>query len=74
LLSPEAAKIEARRAVVRPANMFSYTYGKLAILRMRDAVKAREGVSFDLQRFHDRLLSVGNMPVRDAGRVAFGLE
>jgi uncharacterized protein (DUF885 family) len=32
LLAPEAAKIEARRAVVWPANMFSYTYGKLAIL------------------------------------------
>ena len=43
LLAPEAAKIEARRALVAPANMFCYTYGKLAILRLREAVKAREG-------------------------------
>jgi uncharacterized protein (DUF885 family) len=74
MLAPEAAKIEARRAVVRPANMFSYTYGKLAILKIRDAVKAREGASFDLQRFHDRLLSIGYGPVKTVGEVAFGVK
>jgi uncharacterized protein (DUF885 family) len=74
MLAPEAAKIEARRAVVSPAGMFVYTYGKLAILRMRDAVKAKEGASFDLKRFHDRLLAAGAMPVKAAGKVAFGLE
>jgi uncharacterized protein (DUF885 family) len=73
MLAPEAARMEARRAVIRPANMFSYTYGKLAILRMRDAVKAKEGAAFDPQRFHDRLLSVGYAPVRTVGRIAFGL-
>jgi len=74
MLAPQAATIEARRAVVWPAGMFTYTYGKLSILRMRDAVKAREGEGFDLRRFHDRLLSVGAMPVGMAGKVAFGLE
>jgi uncharacterized protein (DUF885 family) len=74
LLAPESAKIEARRAVVSPANMFTYTYGKLAILKLRDAVKAKEGDSFDLRRFHDRLLSVGPMPVGKIGEVAFGLK
>jgi uncharacterized protein (DUF885 family) len=71
LLAPEAAKIEARRAVVWPANMFTYTYGKLAILAARDAQKAKEGSAFDLRAFHDRLLAVGGMPVDVATQVAF---
>jgi uncharacterized protein (DUF885 family) len=74
LLPPEAARIEARRALVRPVNMFSYTYGKLAILRMRKAVEARESAGFDLVSFHDRLLSVGAIPVRYVSKVAFGLD
>ena len=74
LLSPEGARIEARRALVRPVNMFSYTYGKLAILRLRREVEAREGQGFDLVRFHDRLLSVGTIPIGYVAKVAFGLD
>jgi uncharacterized protein (DUF885 family) len=74
LLSPEAARMEARRALVHPANMFTYTYGKLSIIRMREAVKAREKELFDLARFHDRLLSVGAIPIRYVPKVAFGLD
>jgi uncharacterized protein (DUF885 family) len=74
MLAPEAAKIEARRALVWPANMFTYTYGKLAILRLRERVKAEEGAAFDLVRFHDRLLGVGLVPMRDVGLAAFGLR
>jgi len=74
MLAPASAKIEARRAVVGPANMFTYTYGKLKILAMRDAVKAKEGSAFDLRKFHDRLLAVGGMPVGTAREVAFGDE
>ena len=74
MLAPEAAKIEARRALVWPANMFTYMYGKLAILRLRERVKAQEGAAFDLVRFHDRLLGVGLVPIRDVGLAAFGLR
>ncbi len=74
LLPREAAVIEARRAVIHPANMFAYTYGKLAILKMKEAMKAREGDRFDLVRFHDRLLSIGAVPVAYAGKAAFGLN
>jgi uncharacterized protein (DUF885 family) len=74
LLAAEAAKIEARRAVVWPANMFTYTYGKLVILKLREAVRAKEGPAFDLRTFHDRLLAVGGMPVTVAGELAFGAE
>ncbi len=73
-IGPEAAKIEAFRAVLGPANMFSYTYGKLSILKLRDRVKAKEGDKFDLVRFHDRLLAFGAIPVRYAGKGAFGIE
>ena len=74
LLAPEAAKIEARRAVVWPANMFSYTYGKLAIVKLREEVKARDKEKFDLAKFHDRLLSAGLMPIKYVGPVAFGTK
>ena len=72
LLAPDTAKIEARRAVVWPANMFSYTYGKLAILKLREETKAREKEKFDLVKFHDRLLSVGLVPIKYIGPLAFG--
>jgi uncharacterized protein (DUF885 family) len=74
LLTPEGARIEARRALVRPVNMFSYTYGKLAILRLRQAVQSREGRAFDLERFHDAMLSVGTIPVGYVANIAFGLD
>jgi uncharacterized protein (DUF885 family) len=73
-LAPDAAKMEAFRAVLSPANMFAYTYGKLSILKLRERVKASEGDKFDLVRFHDRLLAFGAIPVRYAGKGAFGLE
>ncbi len=63
-LAPAAAHIEARRAVLAPANMFTYTYGKLKILEARREVEAREGKAFDLVRFHDQLLKLGSIPVR----------
>jgi uncharacterized protein (DUF885 family) len=73
-LAPAAARMEARRGMVSPANMFAYTYGKVTIQRLRDAVKAKEGSSFDLVHFHDRLLAIGALPVRYMGKVAFGVE
>ena len=74
LLSTESAKIEARRGVVWPVNMFSYTYGKLAIMRLRDRVKAKEGARFDLVSFHDRFLSIGAIPIRYIGPAVFAVE
>jgi uncharacterized protein (DUF885 family) len=71
-LAPDAARIEARRAFVWPANMFTYTYGKLVILKLRERIRASEGSSFALPAFHDRLLSLGSVPVSQIGPVAFG--
>jgi uncharacterized protein (DUF885 family) len=74
LLAPDAAKIEARRGMVRPVNMFSYTYGKIAIKKLRDTVAAREGASFTLQSFHDRYLGLGAIPVREAAEAGFDVK
>ncbi len=73
LLAPDAAKMEARRGMVRPVNMFTYTYGKISIKKLRDAVKAKEGSAFTLQSFHDRFLSMGAIPVPQAANAAFGM-
>lgn len=73
MLRPEAAKIEARRALLWPANMFSYTYGKLKILALREKVKARDGAKFDLVAFHDRMLALGAVPIRYVGPTALGI-
>jgi uncharacterized protein (DUF885 family) len=37
-------------------------------------VRAREGASFDLRHFHDRLLAAGHVPVGMLGKVAFGID
>jgi uncharacterized protein (DUF885 family) len=74
LLSTEAAKIEVRRGVTSPSNMFSYAYGKLAIMRLRERVKAKEKERFDLVSFHDRFLSMGAIPIKYIGPAAFGVE
>jgi uncharacterized protein (DUF885 family) len=74
LLAPGTAQIEARRAIVWPVGMFAYTYGKLAIQKLRDKVRAREKDSFDLVRFHDRFLAIGAIPIRYIGPAAFGID
>jgi len=71
-LPKEAARIEARRAIVWPVNMFTYTYGKLKIVELRDRVKAKEGAAFTAKGFHDRLLATGAVPMSYAAEIAFG--
>lgn len=45
-----------------PANYLKYYYGYLSFLDIRQAVKEREGDSFDLKEFHRQLLELGPMP------------
>ena len=53
---------EARRGTSDPG-YFSYTLGKLEILKLRRDVQAAEGGAFSLARFHDRFLAAGLVPV-----------
>ncbi len=72
-LAPSSARMEARRALVAPVNMFTYTYGKLSIVRLKNQLQARDGDQFDLRAFHDRVISLGSVPIRRVAPLAFGL-
>ncbi len=56
-------KTEVLRYTGDPGQPMSYLMGKRAIMKLRNEVMAREGDSFTLKSFHDRLLSEGSIPV-----------
>jgi uncharacterized protein (DUF885 family) len=69
---PEAeAYKEARRGTSDPG-YFSYTLGKLAILKLRADLQAKEGANFSLQSFHDRFLAAGPVPIKVIRREIMG--
>jgi hypothetical protein len=61
-LSGPAALSEARRATFDPT-YGRYTWGKLEILRAREAARAAWGASFTLNRFHTALMRLGSPPL-----------
>jgi len=65
------ARKEAERGTFDPG-YFSYTLGKLQILRLREDCRRVDGAGFSLPRFHDRLLSRGAPPVELMRRVMLG--
>jgi len=64
---------EARRGTADPG-YFSYTLGKLEILKLRDDVRAQEGAKFSLARFHDRFLGAGLVPIAVIRREIMGRD
>lgn len=56
------ARKEAERGTFDPG-YYSYTLGKLEILRLRQEVKQGQADSFSLREFHDTLISRGAPPV-----------
>ena len=56
------AEAEARRAMFDPT-YGRYTWGKLAILALRDEARRRWGAGFSLRRFHHALLDLGAPPL-----------
>lgn len=65
------ARKEAERGTFDPG-YFSYTLGKLQIMRLRDDARRAWGDAYTLKRFHDTLLSRGAPPV-ELMREAMGL-
>jgi Bacterial protein of unknown function (DUF885) len=61
-LAGVAAEHEAWRATYDPT-YGRYTWGKLEILRLRDAAKARWGTGYSHRRFHGQLLALGAPPL-----------
>jgi hypothetical protein len=57
-----AARAEAARATFDPT-YGRYTWGKLEIMALREAARARWGSGFSLSRFHDALLGLGSPPL-----------
>jgi uncharacterized protein (DUF885 family) len=53
---------EALRGTFDPG-YFSYSLGKLQLLKLREDYKMREGENFSLQKFHDLVLDNGMPPV-----------
>jgi uncharacterized protein (DUF885 family) len=57
-------RIEVNRYTMTPTIPMSYLIGKTEVMKLRDALKAREGDKFALKDFHDRFLSEGMLPPR----------
>ena len=57
------SEIEVDRYIAMPGQALAYMIGKLEIDRWRAAGAAREGSSFSVQDFHDRVLALGSLPL-----------
>jgi uncharacterized protein (DUF885 family) len=54
---------EVDRYIVWPGQALAYKIGELKIREIRKTSQQRDGQSFDLRAFHDRLLSFGSAPL-----------
>jgi uncharacterized protein (DUF885 family) len=61
--SDEEAEDLIDRIAVQPAQLTSYEYGGLEILRLRERAKAALGSRFDIREFHRRRLENGAVPL-----------
>ncbi len=59
----DTCQLEVDRYVAMPGQALSYTVGQLSIQRCRTAALERLGRAFSLPVFHDRLLSLGTLPL-----------
>ena len=57
------AEVETDRYITMPAQALSYKIGQHEISRLREEAAKREGSDFSLSEFHDRLLSLGELPL-----------
>jgi uncharacterized protein (DUF885 family) len=57
------AEIEVDRYIALPGQALSYMIGMIEIEKARDAAETREGSAFSLRDFHDRVLSLGQLPL-----------
>jgi uncharacterized protein (DUF885 family) len=57
------AVIEVDRYIGMPGQALCYMIGMIEIEKARDASRDREGTSFSLRDFHDRVLATGQLPL-----------
>lgn len=60
--SPLSAHNEAIRGALNPS-YFSYSLGKMMILKLRDDAQKQQGKAFSLQKFHTDFLNKGLVPM-----------
>ena len=58
-----ATSTEIERYCAWPGQALGYMVGKLTWLKIRDAMKAKAGMSFDIKKFHDTGLLFGSVPL-----------
>ena len=68
-MAPSAAAAEVVKCSMFPGTPVMYWLGTLGISELREAMRARAGSSFSLQRFHDDLLGFGSIPVPLIARI-----
>lgn len=59
----QAAEVEIDRYIAWPGQALAYMIGQLEIQRWRTEAERQRGPEFSLPGFHDRLLSVGALPL-----------
>lgn len=59
----ERADEEVLKISLTPTEAFSYVYGMQRIIQMRDYYVRTEAKLFDLRKFHDLFLSLGEIPI-----------
>jgi uncharacterized protein (DUF885 family) len=68
-MAPSAAAAEVVKCSMFPGTPVMYWLGTRGILELREAMRARTGAGFSLQRFHDDLLGFGSIPVPLVARI-----
>ncbi len=57
------AERETKRGTSDPTYLV-YTLGKLEIMKLRDDYRAKQGLNFNLQDFHNRFMQQGGVPIK----------
>jgi uncharacterized protein (DUF885 family) len=61
--SKETGEVETKRGTSDPTYLY-YTLGKLEVLKLRADLKARQGASFSLEKFHNDFMRQGFPPIK----------
>lgn len=69
--SKETGEVETKRGTSDPTYLY-YTLGKLEILKLRADLKARQGASFSLEKFHNDFMRQGAPPIKVVRAVLLG--